>query len=875
MTRWPVTGRTDELRQLTTALTEQRGAVITGPAGVGKTTLAMACLQAAEDRGMSVAHTTATHASRELPFGAFASFLPPDPVGPVRGPGDLSALLSRYGQALVDRAGRSPLVVFVDDAHLLDDGSATLVHQLALQWAATVLATVREGEMAPDAVVALWKDGPAERIELGVLDDADIEELLMLVLDGPVDAVSVRQLSARCRGNPLVLRELVTGALESGALTSEGGIWQLRAALRPTARLVELVALRLGDLSGPERELMELLALCDPLDQAEPAQLVDQSSLERLELKGLVRSRSDGRRIQVWLGHPVYGDVVRDGISALRKRTIARSLADVLQATGARRRGDTLLLASLRLTGGGGSARLLEDGAAAARGRHEFSLAERLARAAIDEGAGFEARFVAAEAAHAQGRREQAEHELAGLATDAVSDAERTRVALVRFDNSFFVQGRADFRLIDDELESIRDPQWRDELLARRLYVMSFRSGPRAAVDGAREVLQRPHAGPLTAAHVAVSHCLGRLGRLNDAIQLRAPPSGSAAMPSSDAPWEEWSIFVARVGPLTYAGRLAEAEELVTLAYGRIVDTPWAEAKAYVAAWFAVVHLEQGRPMSAFRRASESYTLFQRLGRPYRTRWPTFTAAHALATAGQGRRAAEMLAALDALAFPTSLINETDLIQARAWTAAAGGDLPTARDLLERAADLGEEIGDLIGSAAALHGLARLGRARQVAERLAHLANHVEGELVAARSAYASALAGRDCEALAEVSRDFEHLGALLYAAEARAEVAVLLRRAGDARKATSAEHQSARLLARCEGAATPPVRLITAHVRLTPGELDAALKASEGHANKQIAADLHLSVRTVENRLQRVYEKLGVSGRHQLGDALRDLPTT
>ena len=36
-----------------------------------------------------------------------------------------------------------PLVVFVDDAHLLDAGSATLVHQLALTRAATVVATVR------------------------------------------------------------------------------------------------------------------------------------------------------------------------------------------------------------------------------------------------------------------------------------------------------------------------------------------------------------------------------------------------------------------------------------------------------------------------------------------------------------------------------------------------------------------------------------------------------------------------------------------------------------------------------------------------------------------------------------------------------------
>jgi DNA-binding CsgD family transcriptional regulator len=62
--------------------------------------------------------------------------------------------------------------------------------------------------------------------------------------------------------------------------------------------------------------------------------------------------------------------------------------------------------------------------------------------------------------------------------------------------------------------------------------------------------------------------------------------------------------------------------------------------------------------------------------------------------------------------------------------------------------------------------------------------------------------------------------------------------------------------------------------VRLTPGELDAAVQAATGQSNKQIASDMHLSVRTVESHLQRVYEKLGVSGRHELAEALRDHPT-
>ena len=178
-------------------------------------------------------------------------------------------------------------MVFVDDAHLLDGGSATLVHQLALTRAATVVATVRSGESVPDPVVALWKDDLTERIDVGVLDDAAVEELLVTVLGGPVDPASLRQLADRCQGNPLFLRELVTGALETGALVEEVvGIWRLRGALQPTARLVELVALRLGDLTDPERTVLELLTLGEPLGQATVDRLAEPAAVEPSNARG-------------------------------------------------------------------------------------------------------------------------------------------------------------------------------------------------------------------------------------------------------------------------------------------------------------------------------------------------------------------------------------------------------------------------------------------------------------------------------------------------------------------------------------------------------------------------------------------------------------
>ena len=263
-----------------------------GPAGVGKTTLALRYLELARKRGMAVARASATRASQALPFGALAPVLPPDPDGDDLGRENRTELLRRYGRAVAETAGGRPLVVFVDDAHLLDGGSATLVHQLALTGKATVLLTVQSGQTVPDPVVALWKDALAERIEVAVLPDAAIEELLVTVLGGPVDTASLRQLADHCRGNPMVLRELVTGALDSGALAADGGIWRLRSELRPTARLVELVALRLGNLTDAERAVLELArrGRAARPGRARPAGR-SRGSVETLERKGLITSR--------------------------------------------------------------------------------------------------------------------------------------------------------------------------------------------------------------------------------------------------------------------------------------------------------------------------------------------------------------------------------------------------------------------------------------------------------------------------------------------------------------------------------------------------------------------------------------------------------
>jgi len=55
----------------------------------------------------------------------------------------------------------------------------------------------------------------------------------------------------------------------------------------------------------------------------------------------------------------------------------------------------------------------------------------------------------------------------------------------------------------------------------------------------------------------------------------------------------------------------------------------------------------------------------------------------------------------------------------------------------------------------------------------------------------------------------------------------------------------------------------------LTPQERQIATMAARGYTNREIGQHLFLSPRTVGTHLYRIYPKLGIGSRAQLGDAL------
>jgi DNA-binding CsgD family transcriptional regulator len=787
---------------------------------------------------------------------------------------DLLQVLRTIADAIRGRGQGKPVAVLVDDAHLLDQPSAALTQLLATTEKTFVLATLRSGEPAPDAVVALWKDELAERIELHPFAAHEVEELLTTALQGPVDGATVYLLHRRTQGNVLFLREVVLGALEADVLRREDGVWRLGGALPASSRLGEIIGTRLSGVGEGGRYTLEVLALGEPLEVKLLQAVQSQVDLDALERRGLVRIEQDGRRLTARLTHPLYGEVLRARLSPLRFRESTRALAQALAAVGARRREDTLRLAVWSLDGGG-TVRpdLLYSAATTARQRYDFPLAERLAHAAVGAGAGFEASLLLAQLCWLQGRAEEADQQLRPLAATATTDSRRALLATTRIGvlDMALKQTDAALQVAEEAVSVIEDVSSRDQIIAERARILGRSGHHSEAIALAVPLLERASGRALVSACFAAGTSMGVAGQTAGAIA--AAERGLAAhlqLTGLPLPFGPYLHQVIQSAALRYAGYLAEAAAVADLEYDKAVEESSVEAQSFFACVRGWNALAEGRVAAAARLTGEAAGVFREMNWPLWVRNALMIRAHALALQGDVQAACAVLADLDALRVPPLEIGGPEVPRARAWTAVAAGDIAAGCWYLQEAATMAQQSGAYALEAAAVHDLARLGRAAAALPRLRELAEIVEGPLAPARVAHALALVAQDAAGLQATSLSFDGCGAVLLAAEASADAAVAWRRKGHLRQAAAAQQRASALAACCEGARTPALTTtVLARTALTPRQLEIARLAAAGLANKEIAARLRLSHRTVENNLHAAYEKLGVVGRDELAHTL------
>jgi DNA-binding CsgD family transcriptional regulator len=203
-----------------------------------------------------------------------------------------------------------------------------------------------------------------------------------------------------------------------------------------------------------------------------------------------------------------------------------------------------------------------------------------------------------------------------------------------------------------------------------------------------------------------------------------------------------------------------------------------------------------------------------------------------------------------------------------AWSQWANGDPHGARATLLAEAELAFDDHDN-GSAGWLwHDASRLG-ARGLAGRLEVVAASGDSPVVTARAAHVAAIEAGDAQRLIAAADAFEDLGAILLAAEAASDASSELRRQGDQRQGAALANRSKQLMERCPGVRTPALAPADVAVPLSNREREVASLAGGGLTSQEIADRLFLSIRTVDNHLQKAYAKLGVNKRDQLAEAL------
>src|SRR5262249_24349871 len=128
------------------------------------------------------------------------------------------------------------------------------------------------------------------------------------------------------------------------------GVRHLEAHLPATNRLLDLVEQRIGGLPAEARSVLELLALCQPVELSYLETTAPAGALESLERAGLVTITVDDG--QARLAHPLHAKVVRAGMPKLRARKVLLAQAERLEAGGSAPGPAELRIAVWRLDAG-------------------------------------------------------------------------------------------------------------------------------------------------------------------------------------------------------------------------------------------------------------------------------------------------------------------------------------------------------------------------------------------------------------------------------------------------------------------------------------------------------------------------------------------
>ncbi|KAA0101458.1 LuxR family transcriptional regulator [Mycolicibacterium sp. P1-5] len=859
-TGWQLLARPAKYELIRSTLSDSKvsGVVITGPAGVGKTTLARSVTSSLPGRTRWAACTTS---SSSIPLGAFAQW-----VKPTEARDPIELLVSARQSLLAD----GPPVIGVDDAHLLDQLSATLLHQIAVERIGVIVATVRSGEAVPDSVMTLWEDGYLRRIDLEPFSREECVALVESVLGGTLEELSANVVWCQSGGNPLFLRHMVEAALESGTLSQVKGVWQLRGATTVSSGLATLLENRFDNADPAAVTVLRLLSLCEPLDINVLVELAGERAIDAAEKEHLIRIDRDGPTFNARISHPLYGDVVQRQIGTASARMLRGQIVTVLNRQKPTSAAGRIRLAELYLD----SDQTADTGLLVAAAKDAVSLAnaplgERLARTAFEREAGMEAAHLLSRALMWQGRPAEADEILARFDPDDLDEGQLLLWGIPRASIVFWSLGEA--TRANEVLELLRrrvsNPVLRLMLDAVDAALMIFENKLPEGLAKAQAVLSNPEA-PEQAVETAAF-----------AAGLAMPLAGRGAEYTAivarcfdtQKPTDGLIRMLARYGEvlaLVHGGELDKAETHAAK-YAEFSSSAqflgWAIAKTMA----GVVACYRGRFAEAIPTFEQALAAFNAENSvPWRLPGRLLLA-RSYAGAGRPDEADRVLAEAAEHLGPTAALFNPQVLIAKAWIAAARGGGRRAIELARSAADAAHRSGQFAVEAEALHDAARFGD-RKLAHRVQSLVEHVDGPLPQLYARHAAAVADADGDALDAVSLEFERAGLLLSAADSAAQAAASHQQRHARRKEIESVTRTMRLVSLCDGVSSPAIRAAARPLPVTAREFEVAALVAAGQPNREIAEQLSVSIRTVEGHVYRACLKLGVSDRDELAAIIR-----
>lgn len=886
--------------------------IIEGDAGIGKTTLWLSLVDRARADGFTVLHARAGQAESVMAFAALADLLADvdadvlaelpslqrlaldrvllraGPEGPAT---DHRVVAAAFVGVLHLLAEASPVLLALDDAQWLDTSSRTAVEfavrRLDGRFGVLVSERCRPGEGTAAGWVRPARPDAVDRIAVRPLDAGALHTLITERLGRTFSRPTVLRIAEISGGNPFFALELARAigeGIDHGRAVTE-------QTLPPT--LAEVVRGRIGRLDVDTRALLlaaagaadptvELLARATGVSPQEVA-----APMERAEAAGILSLQ--GNRVR--FTHPLLASGVYAEAGPSARRAVHRTLSDLETLPELRAR-------HLALASAGGNDEIfgaLDAAADTARARGAPAAAAELVDLAIGLGGdttlrrlkSAENHFLAGDTARAGqvlGTVEDVEptimRALAGslLATVLMYQNEHARaVELLR-------------RAVDDAAGNIPVLV---QVLLRLSFALNSIGEPDDANRHARDAVKFADelgVPAVTSAALAWWVYLGfQCGRGLDARAMRR------ALEFYDSAFDVPIIFRAPLVhalTLSWTGRLEQAHEQLTELRGVCAVRGAESDMMAIAGFLAMNHIWRGQLDEAAARAAEAVERAEQLGgddvliipRTVRAAVAAFTgrveearadAAWVLA-ATRSRSASHMadwpgmtlcfleeslgrhreaLAALNPSFLPGEGVPSTEIMY--------GWHLPDAIEAMVgvgRFADADELTGRLerdgaehertwmkaVGARCRAILLAADGDVA-AAERAAHraMAEHARLPMPFERARTQLVLGQLQrrlrqkqsaATTLTEALQTFERLGIPLWARRARAELSRTV---------------------------VVPSDDLTA---LTPSERRVAEMAATGATNKHIAAAMFISAKTVEHNLTRVYRKLGVSSRTELG---------